>query len=46
LATVGRVPGSDEAAFKAAAAGAKAGCIVSRALAGVGEITLTASLAE
>jgi osmotically inducible protein OsmC len=46
LETVGRVPGSDEAAFKAAAEGAKAGCIVSRALAGVGEIKLTASLAE
>jgi osmotically inducible protein OsmC len=45
LTTVGKVPGIDEAAFKAAADGAKAGCIVSRALAGVGEITLEASLA-
>ena len=45
LTTVGRVPGIDEAAFKAAAQGAKEGCPVSRALAGVPEITLDASLA-
>ena len=45
LTTVGRVPGVDEATFKAAAQGAKAGCPVSRALAGVPEITLEASLA-
>ena len=45
LTTVGRVPGIDEAAFKAAAQGAKEGCPVSRALAGVPEITLNASLA-
>lgn len=45
LRTVGSVPGIDEAAFQAAAQGAKAGCPVSRALAGVGEITLEASLA-
>jgi osmotically inducible protein OsmC len=45
LKTVGSVPGIDEAAFKAAAEGAKAGCPVSRALAGVPEITLDASLA-
>jgi osmotically inducible protein OsmC len=45
LTTVGRVPGLDEAAFKAAAQGAKEGCPVSRALAGVPEITLEASLA-
>ena len=44
LTTVGDVPGIDEAAFKAAAEGAKAGCPVSRALAGVPEITLDASL--
>jgi lipoyl-dependent peroxiredoxin len=44
LTTVGDVPGIDEAAFKEAAAGAKAGCPVSRALAGVPEITLDASL--
>jgi osmotically inducible protein OsmC len=45
LRTVGSVPGLDEAAFKEAAEGAKAGCPVSRALAGVGEITLEATLA-
>ena len=44
LTTVGDVPGIDEAAFKEAAAGAKAGCPVSKALAGVPEITLEASL--
>jgi osmotically inducible protein OsmC len=44
LTTVGDVPGIDEAAFKEAADGAKAGCPVSRALAGVPEITLEASL--
>jgi osmotically inducible protein OsmC len=45
LHTVGTVPGIDEAAFQAAAQGAKAGCPVSKALAGVGEITLEATLA-
>lgn len=45
LKTVGSVPGIDEAAFIRAAEGAKAGCPVSRALAGVPEITLEASLA-
>jgi lipoyl-dependent peroxiredoxin len=45
LVTVGRVPGIDAAAFAEAAAAAKAGCPVSRALAGVPEITLDASLA-
>jgi osmotically inducible protein OsmC len=45
LVTVGQVPGIDEAAFKKAAEDAKAGCPVSKALAGVGEITLEASLA-
>ena len=44
LTTVGDVPGIDEAAFKEAAEGAKAGCPVSRALAGVPEITLDALL--
>jgi len=44
LTTVGDVPGIDEAAFQEAAAGAKSGCVVSRALAGVPEITLEASL--
>jgi osmotically inducible protein OsmC len=42
---VGRVPGVDEATFQAAAHAAKEGCPVSRALAGVPEITLDASLA-
>ena len=45
LVTVGTVPGIDEAAFQAAAEGAKANCPVSKALAGVEEITLQASLA-
>ena len=46
LSTVGRVPGIDDAAFQEHAAAAKAGCPVSRALAGVPDITLDASLAE
>ena len=46
LVTVGRVPGLDAAAFAEAAAKAKAGCPVSRALAAVPEITLDASLAS
>ena len=45
LTTVGSVPGIDAAAFQEAAEGAKANCPVSKALAGVGEITLEASLA-
>jgi osmotically inducible protein OsmC len=45
LVTVGRVPRLDEAAFIVHANAAKAGCPVSRALAGVPEITLEASLA-
>jgi lipoyl-dependent peroxiredoxin len=45
LAVEGRVPGIDEAAFKEAAEGAKANCPVSKALAGVPEITLDAKLA-
>lgn len=45
LSTVGNVPGIDEAAFRAAAQGAKEGCPVSRALTGVPEITLEAALA-
>ena len=43
LVTVGRVPGVDEATFIEHAQTAKAGCPVSRALAGVPEITLEAS---
>jgi len=45
LTTVATVPGIDDAAFQSAAEGAKANCPVSRALAGVPEITLAASLA-
>lgn len=45
LKTVGHVPGLDGAGFREAAEGAKTGCVVSRALAGVPEITLEASLA-
>jgi lipoyl-dependent peroxiredoxin len=45
LTTVGQVPGIDDAAFKAAAQDAKKNCPVSKALAGVPEITLEASLA-
>jgi osmotically inducible protein OsmC len=44
LVTVGVVPGIDEDGFKAQAQGAKANCPVSRALAGVPEITLDARL--
>ena len=39
------MPGLDEDAFKAAAEDAKRNCPVSKALAGVSEITLDASLA-
>src|ERR1700733_9871095 len=42
LVTVGRVPGIDEPTFVKQAEVAKAGCPVSRALAGVSEITLQA----
>ncbi len=44
LITEGRVPGIDQGQFADFAAQAKAGCPVSRALAGVGEITLDATL--
>ena len=44
LVTQGRVPGIDEADFAKAAEGAKENCPVSKALAGVPEITLEASL--
>jgi osmotically inducible protein OsmC len=46
LVTVGRVPGLENGAFVEQAQAAKAGCPVSRALAGVPEITLEASLAQ
>jgi osmotically inducible protein OsmC len=44
LTTVGKVPGIDEAAFVAQAEDAKRNCPVSRALASVPEVTLSASL--
>jgi osmotically inducible protein OsmC len=44
LVTVGRVPGIDAAEFERQAVAAKEGCPVSRALAAVPEITLTATL--
>ena len=44
LTVRGRVPGLDAEAFQQAAEGAKANCPVSKALAGVPEITLDASL--
>jgi osmotically inducible protein OsmC len=44
LVTSGRVPGIDEATFAEHALAAKSGCVVSRALAGVPEITLEATL--
>ncbi len=46
LATEGVVPGLDDEGFARFAGEAKAGCPVSRALAGVPEIDLTAHLAE
>lgn len=42
--TVGKVPGIDQAAFEKVAEEMKTGCIVSRALAGVPEFTLKATL--
>jgi lipoyl-dependent peroxiredoxin len=44
LTTRARVPGLDDEAFKKAANAAKDGCVVSRALGGVDEITLDAAL--
>jgi osmotically inducible protein OsmC len=44
LLTTGRVPGIDQATFAEHAATAKANCPVSRALAGVPEITMEAKL--
>ncbi len=44
LVTTARVPGLDQSALSEHAAAAKAGCPVSRALAGVPEITLEANL--
>jgi osmotically inducible protein OsmC len=44
LETEGVVPGIDQAKFEEFAAGAKKGCVVSRALAGVSEVTVKATL--
>jgi lipoyl-dependent peroxiredoxin len=44
LETAGEVAGLDEAEFRNFAEAAKKGCLVSRALAGVPEITVTAAL--
>ena len=44
LSVRGRVPDIDEGAFREAAEGAKTGCPISQALAGVPEITLDARL--
>jgi osmotically inducible protein OsmC len=44
LSVRGVVPGVDEAAFRQAADGAKANCPVSKALAGVPDVTLDAAL--
>lgn len=46
LITEGRVPGIDQGQFAEYAEQAKAGCPVSRALGGVGEITLEPTLAS
>jgi lipoyl-dependent peroxiredoxin len=46
LVTRGRVPGMDDAGFKEAAENAKETCVVSRALAGVPEMTVDAALEE
>jgi lipoyl-dependent peroxiredoxin len=45
LDTEGDVPGIDQATFQETAEAAKAGCAVSRALAGVNTMTVTAKLA-
>ena len=44
LTTIGDVPGIDQATFEEYAENARTGCIVSRALAGVPEKNLTATL--
>src|SRR5262249_42046595 len=44
LSMTATIPGVDEATFQQLAAGAKAGCPVSKALKGVPEIVLTATL--
>jgi osmotically inducible protein OsmC len=44
LTTTARVPGIDDDGFQKAATAAKEGCVISRALAGVPEINLSATL--
>ncbi len=44
LSVRGRVPGLDQAGFQKAAEEAKRGCVVSKALAGIPQITLEAKL--
>jgi osmotically inducible protein OsmC len=44
LDTEGKVPGIDQGTFESTAAAAKEACLVSRALAGVGEIKVNAKL--
>jgi osmotically inducible protein OsmC len=44
LTTRARVPGLDDGAFQKAAEAAKQGCVVSRALGAIDEITLDATL--
>ena len=44
LTVRGRVPGLDQAGFERAAAGAKDGCPVSRALKGIAQVTVAAKL--
>jgi osmotically inducible protein OsmC len=46
LETEGKVPGIDAATFEQTAAAAKEACLISRALAGVNEITLSAKLLD
>ena len=45
LSTTVTAPGADEAAIRSAAEAAREKCVVSRALAGVGEITLEVNIA-
>ena len=46
LATTGRVPGIDAATFEQTAQAAKAECLITKALAGVDQITVEATLEE
>jgi osmotically inducible protein OsmC len=46
IETEGEVPGLDQGGFRVRAEEAKTGCIISRALGGVGQINLSATLAS